>query len=348
MSAIQLINTPEGFVETHTLQPSSLNPSEKDILANEPRSRVYTGAIRHTAGQDDEVTGTGVARYTHSTAGTPGGGILASLSSSYGRPSVEIEPGNPASRTDVRTAERMGLIKADGKGGWEAVRGTDGSQRTLSTVEAEEQKQLQQQDTVRQQVSRIDTEGVFLDSEDAQWRTTMEAVPEHVFGPVMASMTNAVLLGGDFDTATRRLVQDSGMEPDQAAEVVNTAAQLQQNIVDRAMEKVGLSGEALEAFYEAARNDPRRLGNALQYLMHGRDVSHFQQWGREFAATVERRAAVEQARQGPLQGASASGSALQSKVLEAAGFTVSKDSSGVSMARHGNGAWRRVSDILSV
>lgn len=345
MSAIQLINTPQGFVETHTLQPSTFNPSEKDILANEPRSRVYSGAIRHTAGQDDEVTGTGVTRYTHSTAGIPGGGILASLSSTYGRPSVEIEPGNPASRTDVRTAERMGLIKADGRGGWEDVRGTDGTQRTHSTVEAEKQQLLHQQDTLQQQATHSDTEGVFSESEDEHWRTTVGAVPEHVFRPVLASMTNAVVLGEDFDTATRRLVQDSGMEPDQAAGVVNTAAQLQQNIVDRALEKVGLSGEALEAFYVAARNDPRRLGNALQYLMHGRDVSHFQQWGREFAATRERRATVEQARQGTPHDASAV--TTQSRVLEAAGFTVSKDSAGVPVARRDNGAWRRVSDILS-
>src|SRR4051794_22790032 len=75
---------------------------------HQPTSRVLTGAVQYTAGQEQPVQ-TGQAFHRVSYDGTAGGSVLASLQKHGPHASVELRPGDPSSRTMVEVAIREGL-----------------------------------------------------------------------------------------------------------------------------------------------------------------------------------------------------------------------------------------------
>jgi hypothetical protein len=283
--SIRLINTPDGFVDPESLQANTMGVAPTEVPITRPA--IGTLTLTHRGGQT-EMSASGTTRYQHSSGGTAGGSIMATLSATHGPATVELEPGNPASRTVLQTAVREGLIKSDGRGGWQDVTNDHGQQRTIATVATEAAQQAQQIEAQQAREQRQATEGVFVPEEDAQWQAEMADVPDPAFRSTMALVTNAVVLGQSLDAAAARLSQETGMDPDAAMQKVITAGGLQQRIVDRALGKLGLEGEALEAFYTEATNEPARLQNAIHHLMHARDVRPFQQMGREFVEKVLR------------------------------------------------------------
>ena len=85
-----------------------------------PSSRVYGGIHRSTVtegGLSLEATG-GTARHVVSYEGTPGGSVLATLDAHGRSQSVELIPGNPASRTSVEVALREGVLRRNGSASW--------------------------------------------------------------------------------------------------------------------------------------------------------------------------------------------------------------------------------------
>jgi hypothetical protein len=77
-----------------------------------PVSRVNEGPISFSV-HDGQVRNVGVTRYVASIDGVQGGGVMQTLHRYGSKPSVEIEPGNPMSRTDVPTAIRLGILERD-------------------------------------------------------------------------------------------------------------------------------------------------------------------------------------------------------------------------------------------
>ncbi|MBE0546235.1 MAG: hypothetical protein IH627_00980 [Rubrivivax sp.] len=244
-------------------------------------------------------------------------------------------------------AIRMGLLKADGRGGYEEVRTAAGAQRTYSTVESERQEAHQAALAEVNEQQALTTAGVFNGDEDALWQTHISPIPEHAFRATAASMTNAVVLGQSFDTAASTLARATGMDREKAYEAIELAANLQDRIVSRAVAKVGVTGEHLETFYDHCRDNPGKLANALHYLLHGRDVSHFQTLAREYVARAERldlqsHSAGTKGREAPRGPA-----VLNEDAFKAAGFQTSRTRQGVLMVKHGaGGRWVPAADVV--
>ena len=316
-----------------------------------PTIRVNGGAVRYNAG-DDQVAQPGVTRHAVSFDGVAGGSILATRQRVNGADTVELVPGAPGSRTHLSQALKAGLIKETAPGVYADATTAEGAQRTLETVQAEHQQAERAQQAQQEQQQAVDNEGIFNAEEDAAWRADMADIPEHAFNSAAASVTNAVVLGTDLSSAAETLSRETGLEPLQAAEVVDNATWYFTQIVARAVEKVGVGEEQREAFFADCRDNPGKLNNALSYLLHGRDPSQFQAMAREWLARGERVAQVDNDR----RAAETSGRpgidaevapGMSEETLRAAGFETSVSRQGVLMVKRGpNGKWVAASALL--
>lgn len=263
-----------------TIRVSSGNqPQPLGTAPEANQSRVYGGTIRVTAGQD--ATETATARHVVSYAGTEGGSVLATLDRAGSRPSVELIPGNPASRTSVEAAILMGVLKR-GHGLEEVSHGTQAAPQ--APQQGHQQVTQQEAQQAPQQGQQADAnEGVFDPAEDAAFAREMDAIPEHVYSSALGAGVRDVVFDGDFKAAAARLVE-AGTEPAQAAEHVENARWYFQQMTDRAIAKVGVGDDLREAFYADLRQDMGKLQNAIGYLTRGKDVSHFQAAAREWMA----------------------------------------------------------------
>jgi len=231
--------------------------------------------------------------YTVPTDGQAGQSVLETYADRHGSPTVEMIPGNPASRTLVDVAIREGLLRRGPGGVLEEVKGSQGTPQNLSEKQAEETERQQLEQQAAEQAQAEALEGVFSEAEDAQWREAFADLPEHAVTASGSRIVNALVLGTEVENAYKGLSQDTGLDPAKAAELVEHAFNLQAAIVDRAVAKVGVTSQLKGAFFESLRDQPGQLGNALQRLIHARDVTPFQQLGREWIARQERLAAQE-------------------------------------------------------
>lgn len=326
---IRMINTPEGFVDVESQEAHALrNPAQS--LSTPPSTRVHTGAVRYTAG-DTEAVQQGFARYQHSSGGTEGGSVMQTLQRVNGHMTVELVPGVSGTRTHVALAVKEGIVRQTGSGTYEDVKSPTGQQVTLASVEGSQQQPSAQ------------SSEVFTPADDALWGQALAGVPGHAVDSAVAGIANAVANGTDMDSVVRRLVQNTGMNPAEAAQRIEQAAQVQEAALERAMAQAGLQGEQLQAFYDAARANPARLTDALMHLVHGRDASRFIAWGREHAGNTERRASSNR---NP-QGQNVAAPVFDEATFRAAGFETSHTRAGVLMVKPAgtNGRWVAASDL---
>jgi hypothetical protein len=221
--------------------------------------------------------------YTVPIHGQVGQSVLETVSQRGNAQTVELIPGNPASRTLVDVAIRENLLRRGPGGVLEEVKGNQGQSQNLADKDAAaaERQKLEQHAAELTQAEAL--EGVFSETEDAQWREAFSDVPEYAMTATGSRIVNALMLGSDFEGVYKGLVQDTGMEPAKAAEAVELAFSLQTAIVHRAVAKVGVTEQHRDAFFESLRDQPNHLGNALQRLIHTRDVGPFQQLARQWA-----------------------------------------------------------------
>ncbi|WP_119156978.1 hypothetical protein [Caldimonas tepidiphila] len=331
---IRVQHIPESISSQAEPQPADLGQGS---------ARVHAGPIRY--GQDAghaEPVQAGVARHQVSFDGTSGGSILATRQKHGPHETVELIPGDPSSRTLLRVAVREGLLKETAPGIYADALTSTGQQRTLETVQAEQQQAAHEQRQALEEQQVADSAGIFNPQEDAAWQADMESIPEHAFRSTMAGVVNAVTLGTDFSGAVDALVRDAAMEPAQATEVVENAYWAQEQIVARALAKVGISEDMKEAAYTDFQQNPGKLQNALHYLLHGRDVSHLQQMGRDWLDRTQRQAASK----GPERPTASPASGLEG-TLQAAGFETSTSPQGVLLIKTGpSGKWVPAADVL--
>ncbi len=178
--------------------------------------------------------------------------------------SVELEPGNPASRTSVATAVRLGLIRPARGGGFEDV--TDQAQ-VREAVLAEPQEVPQEDPGT----------GLFSESEDRAYAQLIDPLPQHAYDGALAVMVGAVAHGqGTQEDAAAKLSEVAGIDPSQAVEMVEAAHAHYSRVVARALAPMGLTAGNLEAAYAYMQaNEPAKLQDAIQRLTHGRDVGGF-------------------------------------------------------------------------
>lgn len=327
---IRMINTPEGFVDVESQEAHALrNPAQP--LSTSPSTRVHTGTVRFTAG-DTEAVQQGFARYQHSSGGTEGGSVMATRQRVNGHDTVELIPGVSGTRTQLSMAVKEGILRQTAPGIYEDVKSSTGQQVTLASVEGSQQQPAGQ------------PSAVFTSADDAMWGEALAGIPEGAVDATVAGMTSAIANGTSMDSVVRRLVQNTGMEPHEAEQRIEQASQVQEAALERAMAQAGLQGAELQSFYDAARENPARLTDALMHLVHGRDASRFIAWGREHAGHTERRASAERDSQG--QHMQATGS--EESVLSAAGFQTSRTRAGILVVRPAgsNGKWVPASDLM--
>lgn len=290
-SSVEILSGGGVRVSHGAPQPQAGAAMGQPVYVNEPRSRVYTGVTTYTVGQG-EAAQSGVSRHSVSYEGSEGGSVIGTVRREGTGQSVELEPGNPASRTSLEVAARMGIIRKDPNGNYQDVKTAEGKQQTFGTLDAQAKQDQAKQASDAASEQAEQQAGIFNQAEDAAFVTDMADIPDHAFRAAAAGVTRAITLDGDLDHTARRLASESGMEPAQASEVIARGIGYYEAAVNRAVAKVGLyAGPQREAFYDDLRNDPARMGNAVQFLMHGRDASHFQALAREWMEAKERRAA---------------------------------------------------------
>ena len=245
---------------------SAADERPAEVLHHSPALRVGSGTVRFTAngnGFDAEEVG-GVARATASHAGTVGGSRAVTLQHVGTSQSVELEPGNPASRTDVKTAERMGLIRRNSAGAWEDV--------GASTYTTTQQPQTQQQPAEEPSpeaahAAQLQAAGIEP-AEAARWQAMVDPLPQAAFDLAQARMIAAVAAGSfqGLEDAATALHQTAGVSHEEARALINAGFDFHATAISRVLGRVGVTdADALAGWARA--NDPHMLTHSLQQLV---------------------------------------------------------------------------------
>lgn len=287
-------------------------PTETMNTSPRESSRVHTGPLRMTMGPSGGVTSVGHTNHVYSDAGTTGGSIMSTLRTTGSAASVELQPGNAASRTLLATAEREGLIRRGLTGAYE-----DAAAPT-------EPAPGQQQQVEQAPPAEDPSSGAMDHEEEALWQEDIEPLPQHAYDGAAASVVNLVAHGmGSFEDTAKSLASSAGIDPALALEYVQQGYGMHERIVARALAPMGLQGGQLEAFYTAAQRHPAKLQDAIQKLVHGRDVSGFK------AMAIDHK--------------------VQTTDLtpwKQAGFQAAVDrQTGETMIQHGTGRWMKASEL---
>lgn len=276
-------------------------------------TRVYSGTTRFSFGDDEAQATSGVTRFAHSTAGTTGGSVAATLDRAGHRSTVELVPGVPSSRTDVAVALREGLLVRNAAG--DLVDPQDAQQRADGLVPP---AQVQDQPVDR-------GAGVFDAGEDADWAADIEPLPQNSYDAAVASVVAVAAHGvGSLEDTAKALAANAGIDPELAGEYVQEGVAMYERAVARALAPMGLEGDRLQEAYEYMRARPGELQDAIQKLVHARDPSGFKNLAKDFRV----------ANPGDLT------------MYKQAGLETRVDrDTGDLMVRHGQGGWQRAADL---
>jgi hypothetical protein len=203
-----------------------------------------------------------------------------------GHDTVCYEPGNEGTRVQLAFALKEGFVREVAPGIFEDARRTQVMQLPGQQPPQPLQLPGQQGPTTTHEPQQVPPElqGVFSPEEDAAWQVEFADVPEPAFNAAVAGAINATVLGGTLEAAAATLARETGMDLAAAAEKVENGVWAQRQIVDRSLANIGMQADQLDTFYEAARNNPGKLQDAILRLLHGRDPSAFQRWGQEWLA----------------------------------------------------------------
>lgn len=264
-----------GFVDNEDL---SFNTAPSEAETHQPLSRVYTGAIRHTVGTD-EAQQHASGRYSAPISGSKGDSVMATLSKWGTSPSVEMQPGNPASRTTLEVAASMGLIRKDEAGNWvDAASAAEQASAFERTTLQEPPEQEQQPDSV--EVDR-NLKIAFDDAIAPLPQRAFDVAQAHAVAGVLERQPLSQLIA---EVGTRLATDVGGMEPEQGAEVVQRGYSLYEGAVARIAEAEGIPATDKPAFYKALREGPSgRLQDALQRLIYSGDAGGFRELAREYS-----------------------------------------------------------------
>lgn len=239
-----------------------------------PSIRTGNSVTRWTASGNEirtEEVG-GVIRATANHSGTPGGSRVVTLQRSGTQQTVELEPGNPASRTDVATAHRMGVIQRDAAGNWIDA----GQVQTFHSAplqQPQDRAQAEAQHLERQQAAQLADAG-FDPAAQAQWQAAIEPVPQAAFDAAQARLVAAVAAGSadGVEEAALKLAESTGMQPDEAAALVAQGVTHYTTAIERVTARVGVTD--LGAFGNwARRNDPHVFSHALRMMIVAADAT---------------------------------------------------------------------------
>lgn len=245
--------------------------------------------------------------------GTPGGSVAATLTKSGSMTTVEVIPGNPASRTDVRTAERLGLIRRDQSGNW-----VDADATAREAIE----KNLTGTQDATQQAPQAQAESLF-DAEDLDaWAEDIAPLPQHAYDAAVAGAVNMALGQGNLESVTDTLARSTGMEPALAQQYVEAGYEMHYRA---AVKATGMPAETAEKVFQWAQEaTPSGLHDAISRLVYAHDGSGFRELARNFRIA----------------------NPPDTTYLKEAGFQTTIDrETGEVMVMKAGGSWRRLSEL---
>lgn len=251
-------------------------PVASPIAAPREAARVYGGVTRFNMGQDSSLTHSGVTSYTVGQDRDTSS-VAATFQRLNGVDTVELIPGNPASRTNIRQAIADGLIEPAGPGLWRdrvAVATKEGSASPAAKAPA-----------AAPEKPPVDPgAGVFDPAEDAAWAEDIAPLPQHAYDAAAASVTTAILTGANnFDRAAQKLAEQAAIPLELAHQYVNEGYAMYERIVAKEVAAMGVDEAQRPAFYEWLRTSKSRsLQNAMQSLTAARDITPFRTLALEF------------------------------------------------------------------
>lgn len=238
-------------------------------------ARVHQGPIRFNMGHG-EVNQSGVIKYTVGQDRDTSS-VAATLQRVNGADTVELIPGNTASRTHIRQAIADGLIEPAGPGLWRDKQAATRSEVTASPAAAASEMAPKE--------SLVDPgAGVFSPEEDALWAEDIEPLPQYAYDAAASSVTIAVLSGAEtLDKAAMTLAELAAISPELASEYVEHGYAMHERIVAREVATMGIDDAQKPEFYSWLRNNKgRALQGAIQSLAMGRDITPFKTLALEF------------------------------------------------------------------
>ncbi|MEY8688901.1 MAG: hypothetical protein AB9M53_03355 [Leptothrix sp. (in: b-proteobacteria)] len=275
---------PDAFqVHSRDTKHSTYRPTAEDTrgFVHSPQTRVHTGALSFTAGDGTAQDVGGVAKHQVSFDGTPGGSVASTFARSGALHTVELIPGQPATRTDVRAAVRAGLIESDGRGGWR-----DTANRAAAVAAVEAAGRPDKAPEAPQISETFDKEDMSL------WAEDIAPLDQQVYDSAVSRAMDAAATGQGLEHVAVQLAKSAGMDPALAAEYVQAGTAMYQRATDKALARVGITGQDLQEFYGHLRqSQPGPLRHALQVLTLGHDTSEFKKLGVSWQEARMRRAA---------------------------------------------------------
>lgn len=263
-------------VAFNTAAPTVQHPST-------PSSRVIEGAISVT-GVAGEVRTVAYGRHSEPIAGSVGASVASTLQARYGAPSVELVPGNPASRTSVEVAASMGLIRRDETGNWVDAGSADQQAAALEKQLNPDQPQNQEEEGGEEVFDR-EAYLAYADAIAPLPQTAVDVAQAHAVAGIFEGQS----LSQVAEEVGHRLARDSGigLEPSQAAEVVRHGVAFYEGAVARVAALEGVDASMKEAFYESLRQGNQAgLQDALAKLVYQGDASGFRDLAKAYAAST--------------------------------------------------------------
>jgi len=265
-------------------QPQSLTAP----VGYEP-NRVSSGVTKLTigsAGSSNSIEQSGVTRHnTFHDRNTSS--VMGTMQRVNGVDTVELQPGNSASRTNIKQALKDGLVTPIGNGLYANASEGRGYQ---PTQQPQQQPAANTGDTT-EQLQADPGFGVFIPEEDAQFQAWIDPLPQHSYDAASAGVTAAVLAGDDgFAKSAGMLAESAGIEVAEALNYVEEGYALHERHVAREAAAMGVTDK--QGYYQWLRESkPHQLHRAIQALSAARDVSPFRLLALEYTRHTSAQAA---------------------------------------------------------
>lgn len=250
--------------------------------------RTDQGSISYTQGAA-QVEGRGLSKFMYGQDTPQATSVMTSKRRENGQLTVELEPGNPASRTHIATAARLGLVSEVAPGVWiDAGSGGPWSQPAAPYAAPQGDQFAPDPATLADP-----GEGGFLPGEDAAFAGLIEPLSQGSFDAALARGAAVAVESADAGALARvavELAKAEGLEPADAEAVVAQAHAHYQRVVDRAMDAAGIPQGQLPEFYNWLRtSEPAAMRNAIDRVLHSRDLSWFKRLATEWQMRRARR-----------------------------------------------------------
>lgn len=253
-------------------------------------NRVASGVTRFAMGVEgitSELVQSGVTRHnTYHDRNTST--VAATFQRVNGQDTVELVPGVPGSRTNVKTAINDGLIIPTGNGQY-LDRGQGNNSNAAPAAP--------QAPTEAEPAAPVDYGlGVFDASEDEDWNAAIEPLPQHSYDSASSSITAAILSGSNnLERAANQLAESAAISPELAQQYVKEGYLMHEALVAREAAAQGVVDK--QAFYSWMRNSKSNaLHSAIQSLTVTRNVQPFRNLAIEFGRYSSQQAQAMRAR----------------------------------------------------